>query len=81
MSYKIDDRLICFTLEGIIMANNHCNSVKLNAKYYIDMHHGVMSESVIATEINRRRVFNNEVFRSVNARVMAILMEQDMSNQ
>ncbi len=81
MSYKIDDRLICFTLEGIILANNECNCVKLNTKYYIDMHHGVLSKSVITTEINRRRVFNNEVFRAVNERVMARLMQQDMSKQ
>jgi hypothetical protein len=81
MSYKIDDRLICFTLEGIILANNQCNSVKLNTKYYIDLHHGVLSESDITTKINRRRCFNNDVFRAVNERVMARFMQQDMSDQ
>ncbi len=81
MSYKLDDRLICFTIGGIILANNECNSVKLNTKYYIDMHRGVLSESVITTEINRRRWFNNEVFRAVNDKVMARLMEQDKYEQ
>ena len=81
MSYKLDERLICFTLEGIIMANNMCNSAKLNTKYYIDEHRGTLNEEFITAEIKRRRAFNDSVFRAVNEKVMARLMQQDKSKQ
>ena len=82
MAYKVDDRRIYFTLEGIILANNECNSLKLNMKHYIDRFRGKAvkpSEDEIHIEINKRRAFNNAVFRAVNQQVMARLMQQDQS--
>jgi hypothetical protein len=77
MAYKIDDRIICFTLKGIILANNECNSMKLNMKHFTGGSGCKLTKDVITAEISRRRDFNNAVIHAVHKMVMDRMMQQD----
>ena len=79
MAYKIDDRIICFTLQGIILANKECNAVKLSMKHYIGGYGGKLTKDVITAEISKRRDFNTAVIHEVHKLVMERFMQQDRS--
>ncbi len=77
MAYKIDDRIICFTLQGIILANKECNAVKLSMKHFIGRSASKLAKDVITAEISKRRDFNNAVIHEVHTLVMDRFMQQD----
>lgn len=77
MSYKLDGRRVCFTLEGIILAINSCNGAMLNKQYYIDMNQTDATE--IEDQIYKRRQLYREIVHEVNTKVLLSLMQGDKS--
>ena len=77
MSYKLDGKLVCFTLEGVVLAINSCNGAMLNKQYYIDKNQ--TDENEIEDKIYKRRVFHRAIVFEVNTKVMLSLMQREKS--